>query len=340
MPGISIALATFNGEKYLEAQLESLARQAALPAELVITDDASTDRTPEIIGNFAKRAPFPVRFHCNAARLGYRANFMQAAALCGSELIAYCDQDDIWESDKLAVMIPLFDDPDVLLAYHNATVIDRDGETVGQLYGGTSGLRKLAPLEWNPWSLVAGFTQVFRRALQKFSVLHPASVDPFWPAERLAHDQWYLFLASVFGSIVRDARPLVRYRQHGDNTFGWSDKHWLESPPAHFLRTESFIAAARNRAELLQAVSGRLSENEQARAAAAISYYDQLARRLADRASLYASPALTSRAKAFYALLRQDAYNPARGSARFGWKALLMDAYGGVPLGPRLGRRL
>jgi hypothetical protein len=181
---------------------------------------------------------------------------------------------------------------------------------------------------------------VFRRGLNRFSFVHAASCDPFWPGERLAHDQWFLFLASVFGAIVRDARPLAHYRQHGENTFGWTDKHWLESPPAHFLRSENFVAAARNRAELLRRLMHRLTAAEQDRAAAAISYYEELGRRLADRATLYSSPALTARAKAFYALLRQGAYNGARGSARFGWKALLMDAYGGVPLGPILGRRL
>ena len=88
MPSVSIALATHNGEKYLAAQLESLSRQTTLPAELVVTDDASVDRTRDVLGEFAATAPFPVRLHQNETRLGYRANFMRAAALCGSDLIA------------------------------------------------------------------------------------------------------------------------------------------------------------------------------------------------------------------------------------------------------------
>src|SRR4051812_16300560 len=103
MAGISIALATYNGEKYLSAQLESLALQTRLPAELVVCDDCSTDRTIDIIDEFIARAPFPVRVARNESRLGFVNNFMRAAQGCRADLIAFCDQDDIWEPNKLAV---------------------------------------------------------------------------------------------------------------------------------------------------------------------------------------------------------------------------------------------
>src|SRR6476620_5065531 len=122
MAGISIALATYNGEKYLPAQLQSLARQTRLPTELVVFDDCSTDRTIDIINDFVSRAPFPVRVARNESRLGFVNNFMRAAQACQADLVAFCDQDDVWEPHKLAVMEPVFDDPDVLLAYHNATL--------------------------------------------------------------------------------------------------------------------------------------------------------------------------------------------------------------------------
>lgn len=340
MRSVSIALATFNGAKYLGPQLESLARQTTLPSELVITDDRSTDPTGDIIRGFAKGAPFPVRFHENESRRGYRANFMRAVDLCGSDLIAYCDQDDIWEPGKIAIMARLFDGPDVLLAYHNATVIDENEAPIGRLYKGGPGIRRLAPLAPDPWSLVAGFTQVFRRSLVRFSAMHAASVDPYWPAERLAHDQWQLFLASVFGSVVRVAQPLAQYRQHGDNAFGWSDKHWIETTPSHFLRPESFLIAARNRSDLLRRLPDNVTADEQERARDAISFYDELHRRLGDRISIYSSAALKARTMAFRALLRQRAYSRARGAARFGWKGLLMDGFGGVPLGPIMRRMI
>jgi glycosyltransferase involved in cell wall biosynthesis len=75
-----------------------------LPNELVVCDDGSTDRTPEILAQFAKRASSPIRIVINNHRLGWRENFLKAASLCGSDYIAFCDQDDIWRKEKLAVV--------------------------------------------------------------------------------------------------------------------------------------------------------------------------------------------------------------------------------------------
>ena len=102
---ISVAMCTYNGEKYLREQLESIALQTRLPAELVICDDRSTDSTSEIIRNFADSAPFPVRFNLNPVNLGgatkgITKNFEQASRLCTGDLIAFCDQDDVWLPKK------------------------------------------------------------------------------------------------------------------------------------------------------------------------------------------------------------------------------------------------
>lgn len=335
MHSISIALATHNGEKFLAAQLQSLARQTVLPAELVVTDDASSDETGAIVADFAATAPFPVKLQRNDARLGYRANFLRAAQRCGGQLIAFCDQDDIWEAEKLELMEQPFRDPDVLLAYHNAAVIDEEGQALGHLYGELSGETRIAPLALNPWRLVPGFTQVFRRSLTDHAFFHAASIDPYWPDERLAHDQWYLFLASVFGSIVQVSRPLVGYRQHGANAFGWSKETRLVPEPGFVLRNEGFITAARNRSELLRRLRDRLPPRTQTRAHAAITYYDALHAQLMGRRSVYDSPSLVARAGAVRALLRQGAYGRARGSAGYGWRGLMLDICAGVPLGAR-----
>jgi glycosyltransferase involved in cell wall biosynthesis len=340
MSGVSIALATFNGERYLAAQLASLAAQTHLPAELVVTDDCSDDRSIAIAQDFARGAPFPVTVVRNERRLGYRLNFLRAAGRCSADLIAYCDQDDLWDPDKLAAMTQPFAEPEVLLAYHNAIVIGEDGGRLGDLYAASPGVRTFAPLALEPWSLVAGFTQVFRRSLLRFSALHAASIDAYWPDEPMAHDQWQLFLASALGAVVRVGGAHARYRQHGDNVFGWENRAWLERPPGHFLRGESFVAAAGNRAELLRAMSGLLSAAERPRAQAAIVYYEALARRLDDRMAIYSSAALSARIARFQTLLRQRAYSRAQGSGRFGWKGLLMDGFGGVPLGSAMKRML
>src|SRR5580698_5355366 len=83
MKSVSIAMATYNGARYVGEQLESLARQTVLPTELVVTDDNSTDNTVDIVTAFATKAPFPVHIEKNPKRLGYRDNFMKAVSLCG-----------------------------------------------------------------------------------------------------------------------------------------------------------------------------------------------------------------------------------------------------------------
>lgn len=70
-------MATYNGQRFLEEQLRTLSEQVRLPDEMVICDDASTDRSPEILAQFARRAPFPIRLVINDQRLGWRGEFSE-----------------------------------------------------------------------------------------------------------------------------------------------------------------------------------------------------------------------------------------------------------------------
>jgi glycosyltransferase involved in cell wall biosynthesis len=97
-------MAAYNGQRFLEEQVLTLSEQVRLPDEVVICDDASTDRTPEILAHFARRAPFPVRLVINDQRLGWRENFLKSASLCTYDYIALCDQYDLWLLDKLPVV--------------------------------------------------------------------------------------------------------------------------------------------------------------------------------------------------------------------------------------------
>src|SRR5437868_6261824 len=98
---ISVALCTYNGEKYLPDQLASYLKQERLPDELVICDDGSSDNTVEIIKRFATEAPFPVQLHVNENNLGSTKNFEKAFQLCQGEIITPSDQDDVWHEKKL-----------------------------------------------------------------------------------------------------------------------------------------------------------------------------------------------------------------------------------------------
>ena len=127
---ISIAMATYNGEKFLEQQLQSLSKQTRLPAELVVCDDASGDATVDIVTRFSKTAPFPVKLVVNEQRLGWRGNFLKAASLCTSEYIAFCDQDDIWLPEKLAVVQAHLEKDRPTLLQHGYRMIDSAGAVI------------------------------------------------------------------------------------------------------------------------------------------------------------------------------------------------------------------
>lgn len=342
MLGTSIALATHNGQRFLAPQLESLARQTRLPAELVIADDCSDDGTVEIASEFAARAPFPVRILRSEQRLGFRDNFMRAASHCGADLIAFCDQDDVWEATKVEAMERPFEDPQVLLAYHNATLISAKGAPVGKLYRDASRGKVFEPLTRHPWLVAPGFMQVFRRELTEFSVHHPASYDVDWPGQPLAHDRWFLFLASVFGRVVYVPQRLVRYRQHSANAYGF-----YSNERAHFdrlARGVRFIraaaSAANNRGMLLRRMQEQLPATRLELSVRGIAYYDAMRGELETRKAVYTAPSYRARARALYALVRQGSYSRSRGLAGFTWWDLMLDFYLAAPLGPRLRRLL
>ena len=116
---ISVAMATYNGSLYLSGQLLSLGQQVCKPAELVVVDDSSSDETVDIIRQFSKNASFPVRLTVNNERMGPARTFFRAANLCDSEIIAFCDQDDIWDPHKLQKCKRYFSDNDVVLVAHS-----------------------------------------------------------------------------------------------------------------------------------------------------------------------------------------------------------------------------
>jgi glycosyltransferase involved in cell wall biosynthesis len=218
---MSVALCTFNGERYLLEQLESIARQTRLPDELVVCDDASEDGTAAIVGRFADRAGFKLSFCQNADRLGVTQNFAQAFSLCSGDIIVPCDQDDLWDRTKLAALEEAFRvDTDLLLAFHDLALIAAEGEltttTQWQRLGfGSQQQTKLNRGEAFPlllrFNVITGAALAFRRSLLKRALPIP---DCF------VHDEWLGLVAAATGKILSIGQPLVRYRQHDRQAIG------------------------------------------------------------------------------------------------------------------------
>jgi glycosyltransferase involved in cell wall biosynthesis len=121
----SVALCTYNGEKFLRRQLYSIAVQTEPVDEIIICDDGSKDNTLEIINEFIKTANIPVHLIANAVNLGYTKNFEQAISLCSNDIIFLSDQDDIWMANKVERICDFFEhNSDVELIFSNAELIN------------------------------------------------------------------------------------------------------------------------------------------------------------------------------------------------------------------------
>jgi glycosyltransferase involved in cell wall biosynthesis len=202
-------MATFNGARYLGQQLTSLSSQTVKPLELVVCDDGSTDETAAILQSFSAVAPFTVRVFKNAERLGYQQNFIKAASLCKGSLIAFCDQDDIWNDGKLDVVTKYFRQSDDLLVAHDFSVFfENDRPPIPSYF------RNLALCGLRPVVSLKGCTLTFRRELIEL-------VDWPRPQSRWPHDLWVCFTAHLLEKRGYIRQSLVQHRIHGNNTSGW-----------------------------------------------------------------------------------------------------------------------
>lgn len=301
LPRVSVALATYNGEQFLMEQLESVAHQTLLPSELVVSDDGSTDSTVAIVREFAARARFPVKLLAGGGRLNYRLNFRRAAEHCSGDLIAFCDQDDVWVPDKLEKMARLFSDPAVQLAYHNAVVSGPEGTRM--LHSGEEENAALRERPMSPFKSPNGLLMLFRADLRRFDDLWNKSIDQNEGDAVLAHDQWYFFVARALGEVRFIDEPLVLYRQHAGNTLGVftkaSFRQRLSRRLVHFGTADEWAArSAASRASVLKIMQEREGGT---RLGSVAESYAQLAMRRRRRAAIYCRKTMAGR---FAALVR------------------------------------
>ncbi|HEY1357620.1 MAG TPA: glycosyltransferase family 2 protein [Thermoleophilaceae bacterium] len=220
---ISVAMCTYNGERHVREQLDSIAAQSRPPDELVICDDGSTDGTRVIVSNFGAAATFPVRVHVNEQNLGSTKNFERAIGLCTGEVIALSDQDDLWLPEKLAVLEAAFDrNPDVGLVFTDAEVVDENTCPTGRTLWETlqippadlESLRSRRTIDvLLQGSTVTGATTAFRGRFKELVVPIPNDLP-------VTHDAWIAVLVGAASEVLPLAQPLIRYRQHVDQQIG------------------------------------------------------------------------------------------------------------------------
>jgi len=222
-PAVSVAMCTYNGANFVAEQLRSVLNQSLPPSEIVIADDGSSDGTLDVVAAVVAEAEtaIPVRILRGESPLGVTRNFERAIAHTTGQLIALCDQDDVWHENRLAVAVEdLVDDTAVLLWHSDARLVDERGEALGfslfeslGLSGGdVAGINGENPLSvYVRRNLVTGATTVFRRPLLDVALPFPAS----W-----VHDEWLGVMAAATGRTRVSTRAVIDYRQHSRNQIG------------------------------------------------------------------------------------------------------------------------
>jgi glycosyltransferase involved in cell wall biosynthesis len=219
---LSVALASYNGERYISEQLDSIATQIRIPDELVISDDASTDTTFEIVKDFARHAPFPVRLLRNSERLGSTRNFEIAIQACGGDIIFLCDQDDAWYPAKIALAEECFiDHPEAGAVFSDGDVIDESSGPAGRMWEGFGFTQKeqAKVATGDAWEVLLKHPVVTGTAMA-FRARYRELILPLPDLPNTWHDYWISLLIAATSNLAVLAVPLVAYRQHGSNQVG------------------------------------------------------------------------------------------------------------------------
>ena len=215
---IGTVVATYNGQKYLREQIDSILSQSIRPHKIIVIDDHSTDDTTSILADYKESYPDIVVFEENEENRGYIRTFERGITICHTEYIAISDQDDIWEVEKIEKCYRLLEqNRDAKLCFHDLILIDERGNPLGKTYwesalmplpaSGSLARERLAHLV----NGVPGCTMFFSADLKEHLLPMPNS--------RWSGHDWLIAVMGFFLSdpiVVRE--PLARYRIHPDQT--------------------------------------------------------------------------------------------------------------------------
>ncbi|PML13667.1 alpha-L-Rha alpha-1,3-L-rhamnosyltransferase [Vibrio breoganii] len=208
---ISVCMASFNGERYIEDQIRSVIKQLSSSDELIISDDGSTDNTKKIISELAL---------CDARikildgpRLGLQKNFENALKHSIGDLIFLCDQDDVWKEDKVKLMVNELNDFDLVVS--DCNIVDQNMNVLHNSFFKVNGsghglLRNIAKNSY------LGCCMAFNRKILDRSLPFPDDIP--------MHDWWIGLVAQAIGKVKLYDIALINYRRHGSNASPTSER--------------------------------------------------------------------------------------------------------------------
>lgn len=226
MEQIEVLMATYNGERYVAQQIDSLLAQSFQSFRLVIRDDGSTDNTREVIGAYAARYPERISVCPDHHNLGVIGNFSTLLEKSQAPYVMLCDQDDVWLPQKIANTLKAFKQLETnygaetpLLLHTDLVVVDESLAVIApsfleqsRLQTGHNFGRLLVK------NNVTGCTAALNRALIRRAI-------PI-PPESLMHDWWLALVGAAFGQVSYMPRREILYRQHAGNVAGQINYNW------------------------------------------------------------------------------------------------------------------
>ncbi|MNW34163.1 putative glycosyl transferase [compost metagenome] len=234
---ILILLSTYNGDKYIKEQLNSLLHQQDVEAHILIRDDGSKDLTVSILKEYTELYPAKISYSIDS-NLGAKKSFF-ALMLHAFEYIqnydffSFCDQDDVWKPNKLSDAVSLLQNEDQtkpLLYCSSTQMVDAD---LNILSVWPSIPRKtLSTNNAIVENVVVGCTSVINQAALKLLASNP----PTNYDHIIMHDWWTYLCISTFGKVIFDPEPKILYRQHGNNALGGQTDNWLNKWKKRFHR--------------------------------------------------------------------------------------------------------
>ena len=218
MEKVDILLATYNGEKYLEAQLDSILTQTYSNFRLLISDDYSTDATREILQRYKNKDDRIILYYQDK-NLGVVKNFEFLLNKVDNNYYMLSDQDDIWKKDKIEKSLKKIEETGAGLVYSDLEVVDENLNVIYESYWKLKGFTKRAN-KYNTFesfylnNYVTGCTIISRKEFIK-DILPLPNLSKY-----VLHDYWITLMVSQKSKVVSISEPLIKYRQHKNNKIG------------------------------------------------------------------------------------------------------------------------
>ena len=216
---VAVLMATYNGEKYISEQIESVLCQTFKDFCIYIHDDGSTDKTKEMIQKFERENPGRIVIMDSSPQGGAKANFLYMLRNVAADIYMFCDQDDVWMKDKMEKSVTKFDDNienGPMLVYTDLRYVDKDLNTIEDSYfqymGKNSNKNSIQDILKK--NLFVGCTLTINRKLRDIALNYRDINNIFM------HDWWIGLIASVKGDMFFIDEQMIMYRQHDNNVTG------------------------------------------------------------------------------------------------------------------------